>query len=78
MLENARAAEAADRYAERVEQSTKQATNSVNKQAASNYCRENNDSSLPPIIYGGNTVREGVGTTVGGTNVGMPRSRRKA
>jgi hypothetical protein len=31
MLENARAAEAADRYAESVEQSAKQATNSVNK-----------------------------------------------
>lgn len=31
MLENARAAEAADRYAESVEQSSKQATNSVNK-----------------------------------------------
>jgi hypothetical protein len=33
MLENARVAEATDRYAESVEQSTKQATNSVNKPA---------------------------------------------
>ncbi len=32
MLENARAAEAADRYAEGVEQSTKQVTNLVNNQ----------------------------------------------
>ena len=37
MLENARAAEAADRYAESVEQSTKQATNSVNKPARKNF-----------------------------------------
>jgi uncharacterized membrane protein len=37
MLENARAAEAADRYAERVEQSTKQATNSVNKPLRKNF-----------------------------------------
>jgi hypothetical protein len=37
MLENARAAEAADRYAESVEQSTKQATNSVNKPARNNF-----------------------------------------
>ena len=33
MLENARAAEAADRYAESVEKSTKKATKSVNKPA---------------------------------------------
>jgi hypothetical protein len=37
MLENARAAEAADRYAESVEQSTKQATNSVNEPARKNF-----------------------------------------
>ena len=36
MLENARAAEAADRYAESVEQSAKQATNSVIKSARKN------------------------------------------
>ncbi len=37
MLENARAAEDADCYAESVEQSTKQATNSVNKPARKNF-----------------------------------------
>ena len=37
MLEKARAAEAADRYAESVEQSTKQAKNSVNKPARKNF-----------------------------------------
>ena len=37
MLENARAAEAADRFAESVEQSTKQAKNSVSKPARKNF-----------------------------------------
>ncbi|EFX62857.1 hypothetical protein DAPPUDRAFT_269577 [Daphnia pulex] len=36
MLENARAAEAADRYAESVEQSSKQATNSSHKETGDN------------------------------------------